>query len=197
MKKQFIILALLSLFQFTLFGQSDKSLIEEYVTKIDSLYNHGILEAKEYSNMSYCGGHLIGYYINSELVFLKSVYSAELGYSSKTAYFKDSSIAKIIYKEHFAEWDKHAKNYPTEATSGNYENMTYSDTTYYVYFADKIIVNQYSMEKLISENINYNLTSNLINCCNSMVFELNGDMEKAILEIKKNSTKEFFEIIEE
>lgn len=83
------------------------------IQEIDSLFNKNALTKKEYESKFVCGGGLDGYYFKDQLVLLEATYSAELGYSYKKMYLLfGNEFSKIIYKEHFAEWEKHDQHIP-------------------------------------------------------------------------------------
>ena len=134
-----LIIIILILFTQISFGQTwTKDEIEDYCSNIDKLKSENDLIKVLYPNMSACGGGLYGYYQGNELILISSTYSAELGYSSKTVYFKNDKVVKIIYREHYAEWGKYEEKYPSDKYEWNPDKMTYSDTLYSISFSSPI-----------------------------------------------------------
>lgn len=162
------------------FGQT-KDEINQYTRAIDAKRKSNKLQSVDYPNMSFCGGSLHGYFEDSVLVYLTSRFGAEAGYSTKKAYFKDGEVVKMIHHQHYAEWEKHAKNFPNDE---GYKNMTYSDTTFYIYTGEHPFMYTYSKQKYISEIVDLKLYDQLINCCHSMKLELEGNRKEAFDLIK-------------
>ncbi|MCB9334921.1 MAG: hypothetical protein H6586_02155 [Flavobacteriales bacterium] len=167
------------------FGQNlDRAYIDTYQNYVDSLFNKGVLTKRQYPNMSGCGGSLKGYYLDSHLVFIKSTYNAEAGYTSKNIYIENDNALKIIYHQHSAQWEKHHQEYPKESEIGNYENMTYTDTTYNLYLIENPVMFKYAKAKLINDDFDKSLYNVLIHCYKSMTYELNGNIEKSMIELQ-------------
>lgn len=168
-----LIIVILILFTKISFGQTwTKDEIEDYCSKIDKLKSENDLVKVLYPNMSACGGGLYGYYQGNELILISSTYSAELGYSSKTVYFKDDKAVKIIYREHFAEWGKYEEKYPSDKYEWNPDKMTYSDTLYSISFSSPILFEKSSYEKFLDNQIDYELIKRLTDCTTEMRNEL-------------------------
>lgn len=126
--------------------------------------------------MSACGGGLDGYYSNKKLVLINATYQAELGFSSRAFYFKNDSIVRIIYREHFAEWEKYEQNYPSDKYEFDASRMTYSDTLYTITMTKPIVFNKQSNDTLISNLIDKKsetLIEQLLKCGQEMKQELN------------------------
>lgn len=167
-----IIVILIFLTQIS-FGQTwTKSEIEDYCSKIDNLKSENDLIEVFYPNMSACGGGLYGYYQDNKLILISSTYSAELGYSSKTLYFKDDKTVKIIYREHYAEWGKYDEKYPSDKYEWNPDKMTYSDTLYSISFSSPIVFKKSSYDKFVDNQIDYELIKRLTDCTEEMRNEL-------------------------
>lgn len=131
--------------------------------------------------MSYCGGTLIGYFIDTNLVFITSTYSAEAGYSSKDIYIKNNKPLKIRFHEHSAEWEKYSSKYPNgEGEYGSsYEHMTYTDTTYFIYVEQKTM-KTFSKGQYINNKFNDYIYKTCLTCFKSMLLELKEKEEEAL-----------------
>lgn len=147
-----------------------KNLVE--ISIIDSLKENDQLLKKRYPSMSSCGGGVYGLYFKNELKLIESKYGAELGFSSRTVYWKENKILKIVYREYFAEWGKYAQNYPPKKVKYNPEKMTYSDTIYKITFGKKYEFKKMANGKVISERIDSTLVENLKECSYKMKKEL-------------------------
>lgn len=150
-----------------------KKEVGKYVFTIDSLMNANSLQKFSYPNMSSCGGGLYGYYDHDKLVYIDATYQAELGYSRREMYFKDSVIYKIIYREYFADWDKYQKINSIDTVDTS--KITYSDTLYTIIFAKTIYFTKASKSKLISKKANKNLIFSLLDCGREMKLELESE----------------------
>lgn len=156
-----------------LFGSAE---IENYVLAVNEMKNQNQLEKISYPNMSACGGGLDGYYSNKKLVLINATYQAELGFSSRAFYFKNDSIVRIIYREHFADWEKYEQNYPSDKYEFDASKMTYSDTLYTITMTKPIVFNKQSNDTLISNVIDIKsetLIEQLLKCGQEMKQELN------------------------
>ncbi|MBN2571135.1 MAG: hypothetical protein JXA68_03325 [Ignavibacteriales bacterium] len=168
-----LIIVILILFTQISFGQTwTKGEIEDYCSNINKLKSENDLIKVFYPNMSACGGGLNGYYQGDKLLFISSTYSAELGYSSKTVYFKDNKTVKIIYREHYAEWGKYEEKYPSDKYEWNPDKMTYSDTLYSISFSSPISFEKSSYDKFIDNQVDYELIKRLTDCTEEMRNEL-------------------------
>jgi len=147
--------------------------IEKFTKTIDKLKTENKLKKVFYPNMSACGGGLDGYYLDKKLVLINATYQAELGYSSKTLYINQDNFVKIIYREHFAEWEKYEKKYPSDKYEFDAKKMTYSDTLYTITLATPTVFKKQVGNKTISNEINQTLIDNLVNCGHEMKKELN------------------------
>lgn len=166
-------LILFCVLSYKLFAQTlNYEQIKKYVSKIDSLKQHHQLKSYTNSVMSFCGGGVKGYYDHHQLVYINSTYSAELGYSSRIVYLKDSVPYKIIYREHFAEWDKHLKKYPNSNDQDIEKRMTYTDTVYTIILSKNTVVTKLSNHKVISHTINQELLKHLLECVQVMRLEI-------------------------
>lgn len=122
--------------------------------------------------MSACGGGLYGYYHDQKLVLIDATYRAELGFSSRTIYVKDSLFVKIVYREHFAEWEKYDQKYPSDKYKWNPEKMTYTDTLYTISLGSPIDFTKWAAGKVVSRKVNQELIDELICCGKEMRKEL-------------------------
>lgn len=156
---------------FTLFGQSTKD-IEVYVKKIDGLRTKNKLNKVPYPEMSACGGGLYGYYFDNKLVLIDATFQAELGFSSKTIYLMDTLFVKIIYREHFAEWEKYEQSYPSDKYEWDPNKMTYTDTLYTISLGSEIRFTKMAVDKIISNKIDQKLIDKLVLCGEEMKKEL-------------------------
>ena len=145
---------------------------EEYCNNIDKLKVENKLIKVLYPNMSACGGGLFGYYLDNELVLINSTYSAELGFSSKTIYYDNDSIVKIIYREHFAEWAIYEEKYPSDQYDWDPSKMTYSDTLYTITFCTSLNYSKSSNQTLVDKKVDYKLINSLTSCSKEMTNEL-------------------------
>jgi hypothetical protein len=171
MKAFIIIIGLF--FSADLFGQAMKQkAIESYVKEISSLRTNNRLEKTFYPNMSACGGGLYGYYYNEKLVLIEATYQAEVGFSSRTMYLKDTTFIHINYREHFAEWQKYEQNYPSNKYKWDVNKMTYTDTLYTISLSNPIRFSKMAGDKVISKRINQELVDELLHCGQEMKKEL-------------------------
>lgn len=145
---------------------------DSIVINIDSMTQSKLLTKYFYPNMSFCGGALYGYYKEDELIYINSIYSAELGFSSRQVYLYEGKILKIIYREHFAEWEKYDLNHPPDKYEYDTSKMTYSDTLYTITFNEKLKFEKQSMKKLISKDVDSKLIERLTECAVGMREEL-------------------------
>jgi hypothetical protein len=155
--------------------------IENYVLAVNEMKNENRLEKISYPNMSACGGGLDGYYSNKKLVLINATYQAELGFSSRAFYFKNDSIVRIIYREHFSEWEKYEKNYPSDKYEFDASKMTYSDTLFTITLTNPILFTKQSNEKLISNEMDEKdekLIEQLLKCGQEMKQGLNEMMNE-------------------
>lgn len=164
---------ILLLFTTEVFGQNlSESDIVKYVKKIDSLKIKNLIQKISFPDMSACGGGLDGYYYNDKLVYIDATYQAELGYSRRKMYIKDTLILKILYQKHFAEWEKYFKIYPNDKYIFDPQKMTYSDTLYTIIICNPISFVKSAKKKIISKNIDQKLIDELISCGLEMKQEL-------------------------
>jgi hypothetical protein len=150
--------------------------IENYVLAVDELKNQNRLEKISYPNMSACGGGIDGYYSNNKLVLIDATYQAELGFSSRAFYLKNDSVVRIIYREHFAEWEKYEQNYPSDKYEFDASKMTYTDTLYTITLTNPKLFTKQSNDKIISNELDEKsekLIELLLKCGEEMKQELN------------------------
>jgi hypothetical protein len=129
-----------------------------------------------YPNMSFCGGALYGIYNKGELIRIESNYGADLGYSSRDIDFKNGKIRKIVYREHFAEWEQYAKTHSPDVDI-NLKEMTYSDTLYILEFGKVNTFKKYAGKKLISTKEDPDLRQHLLDCVETMKKELGTEKQ--------------------
>lgn len=146
--------------------------VEKYVKTIDSLKNTKGLQKFVNPNMSRCGGAVDGYYFKNKLVFIDATYQGELGYSSRTMYFKDTVIYKIIYREHYPEWEKYFKKHPGQKKVLDPLKMTYTDTLYTVILSKPISFVKTSNKKIVSKKNDVRIINTLLTCGREMRLEL-------------------------
>lgn len=159
-----------------IFGQAlTEKEIHKHVNTIDSLKKEKGLQMHHFSNMSFCGGGLKGYFYKDKLVYIDATYQGELGYSSKQMYLNDTVIYKIRYREHFPEWEKYAKNHPNEKEELDPSKMTYTDTLYTIILSEPIRFVKSSNKKIISKKVNFKLVNDLIICGRRMKLELESE----------------------
>lgn len=127
-----------------------------------------------YPKKSRCGGALYGIYQNKELIRIESTFGGEYGYLSKDVDFEKNKIARITYREHFANFDKYKEEFP-DLESIEPEKLTYSDTVYVLEFGKVTSFKKYAGKKLISTQVNKELLNNLVNCVETMKRELNRE----------------------
>lgn len=155
-------------------SQSNEKSFQAYILQIDQLRKQGKLKKYFYPNMSYCGGGLDGYYLADELMYIDATYGADMGYSSKKIYWRNDSIVKIIYHEHYAEWEKYQEKYP------NHENidpskMTYTDLTQIIEFDKEIRYQTVFKQKKSTSTIDSLSINRLIECAKTMKKELESE----------------------
>lgn len=168
-----LIIVQLLFFACNVFGQTLRTTdIEVYTRKVDELKAEKKLEEKFYPDMSACGGGLYGYYHDQKLVLIDATYRAELGFSSRTIYLKDTSFVKIVYREHFAEWGKYDQKYPSDKYKWDPKKMTYTDTLYTISLSSPIGFTKRAGGKVISRQVNQELIDQLIRCGKEMRREL-------------------------
>ena len=146
--------------------------VEKYVKTIDSLKNANGLQKLVNPNVSRCSGAVEGYYLKNKLVFIDAVKQETLGYSGKTIYLKDTTIYKIIYREHYPEWEKYFKKHPGQKKVTDPLKMTYTDTLYAVIYCKPVSFVKTSNKKLINNKIDNNLVNSLLFCGREMKREL-------------------------
>jgi hypothetical protein len=157
------------------FGQTVKFTepeIEKYAKSIDKLRKDNKLIKISYPSMSFCGGSVYGYYLDKNLVLIDATYYAELGFSSKTIYVEQDNFLKIIYFEHFAEWEKYNERYHNENFEFQAEKMTYTDTIYSITLTNPTVFNKKVGNKIISNKLDQPLLDRLFNCGHQMSLEL-------------------------
>ncbi|MCE2994417.1 MAG: hypothetical protein ACK5RG_06795 [Cyclobacteriaceae bacterium] len=170
-----VIVCVLFFVSSTAFGQTvprTESAIEKYVKVIDRLNHENKLVRVSYHNMSDCGGSLDGYYLNKSLVLMKAVFSGELGFIAQNVYLQDQKMMKLIYREHFPEWEKYYAKYPAEKYELDSGKMTYTDTIYTISLANPPLFKKSASQKTISHKPNQKLMESIISCGQSMMLEL-------------------------
>ena len=110
------------------------------------------------------------YYDKNTLVYIKGVYSAELGYAEQRLYLKDTVIYKAYYRQVFAEWDKYYRTYPDSELDE--KKMTYSDTLYRITFTKPVHIAKTSRGKYINHKIEQSLLRHIKACVKTMYAEL-------------------------
>lgn len=140
-------------------------------TKKDDTTENSITEKFFYPKMSRCGGALCGIYSKGELIRIESTFSAELGYSSRNVDLKNGRVVKIVYREHFAEWEKYSEKHPSNEEF-DAEKMTYTDTLYVWETGSGKSLKKYSGKRLIGTAINEELVDRLFDCIEVMKTEL-------------------------
>ena len=150
-----------------------KKQIDSYIKTVDSLRTSKKLKRYRYPSMSFCGGALNGYYFNGQLMLIDATFNGELGFTKKTMYLKDTIFYKIIFQEHFPEWDKYYKKYPQDTIRDVAINkMTYSDTVYTIILTKMPTSTKAYHKKLINKNVDLFQINNLIACGRRMKKEL-------------------------
>lgn len=164
-------------FSLKLFGQDlTARQINNYVKTIDSLRTHKKLTKIKLSNMSWCGGGVSGYYSKDKLVYISSTYGAEYGYSEKKVYLKDTVSYKIIYHQHFVDWDKYYKTNSDQEIDE--KKLHYGDTTYTLLLASPLKITKESGGKLFPTIFNSITEEHLLKCASVMRKELENEVEK-------------------
>ncbi|MBI1221607.1 MAG: hypothetical protein GC180_03300 [Bacteroidetes bacterium] len=153
--------------------------IERYVQWVDQLKVEHQLDRISYPNMSGCGGAVDGYYFNQKLVLIESIYNAELGFSSRKYYLEQDSFVKIIYHEHFADWDRYQADYPPDKFDFDASKMTYTDTLYSIFLAHPAVFYKTAGNHLISKNPEQPLLDRLLSCGQEMKNELHEVTDQA------------------
>ena len=140
--------------------------------EIDSLLSNNHLLKLSYPGMSRSGGSLDGFYYNNELVFINSMYRAELGFTETKYYLSGSNFSEIIYHQHFPETEKYLKKYPLDKFEYDESKFTYSDTKYQVKLIGDSLFQKQSNGKLISSITDTVLLKRLIRSGNEMKLDL-------------------------
>jgi hypothetical protein len=172
MKKIIFILTFLTTLFYAQANTGPETEVEEYVKKIDKLKAENKLKKISYPDMSSCGGGVDGYYLDKQLVLIDAIYQAELGYSSKTIYLDNSRFLHIIYREHFAEWEKYFQKYPSDKHEFDASKMTYTDTLYTITLTAPVIFRKQAQGKTISNQNDQALVDELLKCGEQMKKEL-------------------------
>ena len=157
------------------FGQSVKLTepeIEKYAKSVDKLKAENKLVKISYPNMSGCGGGVDGYYLNKNLVLIDATYNAELGFSSRTIYIDQDKFLKVIYRKHFAEWEKYEEKYPHDKFEYDPTKMTYTDTVYSMALTTPTIFHKTTGNKVVSNKLDQTLLDRLLSCGQQMKLEL-------------------------
>lgn len=150
-----------------------ESYIKSYIEEIKNLKANNKLVKISYPDMSICGGSIDGYYLNDNIVLIEANKSIAFDNYSKTFYLENNNQLKIIYREIKADEERYAKEYPFEKFEFDISKMKYFDTTYTFTFAEDIKFRKESNNKLISQNLDFEVLSNLKECANSIKLELN------------------------
>lgn len=150
----------------------DKYQIDSLTGELDLLVEQHILKKYPYPNMSLCGGRLDGYFKDSTLFVIDAIYQAELGYLSHKMYWYKNDLIKIVYHEHYAEWEKYKEDYPSDKFEWAPNKMTYTDTIYYITLGKECLLQKVADGKVISENPDTALLNKLIDCGFTMKNEL-------------------------
>ena len=162
-------------------GTSNTQEIKEYLTEsqidsltgnYDRLMDEKVLTKYSYPNMSGCGGGLFGYYQDSVLLIIDATFKAELGFSHRRVYWTDNNIVKIVYREHFAEWNKYQKKYPADIYEWDTSKMTYSDTVYEIKLGQMYQMKKIAEEKVLNEKLDSAMIRRLVECGFDMKKEL-------------------------
>ena len=155
-------------------GPVSKNLDTFELTKvvIDSLMSNNHLLKLSYPGMSRSGGGLEGFYYKNTLVFINSMYRAELGFTETKYYLSGSNFSEIIYHEHFPESEKYLKKYPLDKFDYDESKFTYSDTIYQVKLIGDSQFQKKSNGKLISIVTDTVLLKRLIRRGNEMKLDL-------------------------
>lgn len=155
-------------------GPVSKNLDTLELTKvvIDSLMSNNHLLKISYPGMSRTGGALDGFYYNKELVFINSMYRAELGFTETKYYLSSSHFSEIIYREHLPETEIYLKKYPLDKFEYDETKFSYSDTIYQVKLIGESQFQKHSNGKLISVETDTVLLKRLIRRGNKMKLDL-------------------------
>lgn len=172
MKKVVFVLTFLSTFTFGQTVKFTEPEIEKYAKSIDKLRTENKLAKVFYPNMSACGGALNGYYLDKQLVLIDATYGAELGFSSRRFYLHQGKFLKVIYREHFAEWEKYDLKYPADKFEFDSSKMTYTDTVYSIFLASPTVFYKVSDSKVISNKLDQAVLNRLVRCGQEMKLEL-------------------------
>lgn len=132
----------------------------------------GKLERFKYPQMSFCGGSLDGIYLNNKLIRIESTYGYDMGYSEQNIDFEDGRIAKIEYRQHYADWEKYNERYGAEEGDIDPRKMTYFDTLYVLKFKPNRKFTVYSGKKKVNGEVSKELIQHLFDCTATMQKEL-------------------------
>ncbi|MGB1243387.1 MAG: hypothetical protein ACPG49_12740 [Chitinophagales bacterium] len=143
-----------------------KKQIDSVVIQIDSLVERHQLQEYSPPNMTFCGA-LDGYYQNKNLLLANCQYNGELGYESKKMYWKNGQLVKIIYYNHFPDWEKMPKD-----SIPPIEKIPFKKDLYEIILAEKWDFKKIKSGKIVSTKIDSTFVKQLIDCGFSMKREL-------------------------
>ncbi len=130
---------------------------ENQVKRIDSLVLAGAPQQISLPYMDHCGGGVVGYFQDTNLIFIDATYNGELGNTSQKVYWSGEDIVQVIYHAHHADWEKFEKDFPQDEVKYDFEfetnNMTYIDETFYItYSTNNYTVQEFDGGTLIDIN---------------------------------------------
>lgn len=123
------------------------------VELIDSLYRAGDLVQKIYPDMSVCGGSLVGFYRNGDLMLMDANYNGEQGRLAQKVYWNKEQIIQIKY---------------------DIISLGAIDTSYVITLGERYTYQRIVDGKVVSRTIDGELVEELISCSMEMRRELNS-----------------------
>jgi hypothetical protein len=124
--------------------------------------------------MSFCGGALYGYYVDTNLLIINANYGgAEGAYSRRKVYWNSNQIVKIDYQEHYIDWEKYQKDNTAKTNSSPI--ITYTDTAYQILLTSEPQMKKLVGDSIVSEEWDSVLVKRLVDCGFIMREELKTD----------------------
>ncbi|MFT5915973.1 MAG: hypothetical protein ACJAWV_002169 [Flammeovirgaceae bacterium] len=168
------ILVLLSKIQTSNQDIFSMSQIDSLVTTLDSLFTNEVLVKYFHPNMSFCGGALYGYYVDTNLLIINANYGgAEGAYSRRKIYWNDNQIIRIDYQEHYIDLEEYEKD--NTLKTNNTPIITYTDTAYQILLASEPQMKKLVGDSVVSEEWDFFLAKRLVDCGFRMKEELKTD----------------------
>jgi len=150
MRVSFLFIILNFLFS-NFFAQTNARATDKYVEQINKYLNNKSLIKKDLDHMSVVGGMVAGYYLNKQLVFIKTNYGGSFSDISYSFYIQNDSIvyveeSKVVLKEpitekEYAEYERYVIFHTDKHGNTDLTKWPLSTDIHNAYYlkADKII----------------------------------------------------------